>query len=164
MRQLGLDVALLGLLDPALDVANGVEVLGEPAVVGRAERLAADGPRPGRTESSMLRSLVHLREPLRGAVALPEQAAEHFPRIGLDRQRRRRRPPRQRVHVGAAVAVVAVAHEVDRLERQLQRGQRRVLRRISRAAIWSTVTPSWTSAPSVRFAWMPLSHAAVPRE
>src|SRR5262249_9544908 len=39
----------------------------------------------------------------------------------------RRRPPRQRVHVRAAVTVVAVANEVDRLEAELERGELRVL-------------------------------------
>ena len=62
---------------------------------------------------------------LRG-VAAPEEPLEHEARIRLRRQRLRRRLPRQRVHVGARVAVVAGADDVVAVDGDLQRRQLRV--------------------------------------
>ena len=61
-----------------------------------------------------------------GAVAVAEQPLEHRARLDLHRQRRRRRPPRERVAVGAAVAGVARAEEVVGIAAELERGQLRL--------------------------------------
>ena len=71
--------------------------------------------------------LARLREPLRRRAAVAKQALEDGARVVLGRQRRRRRPPRQRVHVDAAVAVPAVADQIVQVEAQLERRQRRIL-------------------------------------
>ena len=126
-RQLDVDL-FLRLLNPPLDVTNGVEVLRQLAGVGRPEppaqplhfvderiQDAAIVPDPGET-----------RRPGR-VVAVAEQALEHRARLVLHRQRRRRVAPRQRVGIGAAVAGLARADQLVRIEAQLQRGQLRVL-------------------------------------
>ena len=60
--------------------------------------------------------------------AATEQALEHDARIDLHRQRRRRRLPVQRVHVGAAVARIARAEQPGEvLGGHLERRKRRVL-------------------------------------
>ena len=74
------------------------------------------------TESRMLRSRLQLREPRRGrSPPLAEQPLEDRARVGLHRQRHRRRPPRERVDVDAAVAPFAVADDEVRLQRELER-------------------------------------------
>ena len=64
---------------------------------------------------------------LRRVVAVAEQPLEHRARLVLHRQRRRRVAPRQRVGVGAAVAGLARADQLVRVEAQLERRQLRVL-------------------------------------
>ena len=59
--------------------------------------------------------------------AVAEQALEHDARIVLGRQRRRRRGPRQRVQVGAAVAVLALPGQEIEIDGELERRQRRAL-------------------------------------
>ena len=67
-----------------------------------------------------------------GAVAGAEQVFEDRARVGLHRQRRRGVAPGDRGAVGAAVAVLALAHEVVGLERQLERRQLGLLLRLPR--------------------------------
>ena len=73
--------------------------------------------------------LLHPVEPLFRRAAFAEQPLEHDARVVLGRQRRRRRLPRHRVHVGAAVARFALAaeDEIDFRRDQLHRRQHRVL-------------------------------------
>ena len=73
-----------------------------------------------------------------GAVAGAEQAFEDRARVGLHRQRRLGVAPGDRGAVGAAVAVLALAHQVVRLERELERRQLGLLVR----------TPAPRSGPS----------------
>ena len=62
-----------------------------------------------------------------GAAAFAEQALEDDARVGFGRKRRRRRRPREVVLVDARVAVVALAHRLEQIHRQLQRRQQRLL-------------------------------------
>ena len=126
----------------------------------RAARAAAAGsPLCLVTASRMLRSSCDAREPLGRAAALAEHPLEHLARIDLHRQRRRRRAPRERVHVDAAVVAVAGADQAGViLGRELQRRQRRVLADRC-AAIWSAVTPAKASDALRRLR----THAAQPR-
>ena len=64
---------------------------------------------------------------LRRGPAIAEKAFEDRTRVVLRGERRRRRPPRQRVHVDAAVAVAAVADQVIQVDAHFERRQRRVL-------------------------------------
>ena len=80
------------------------------------------------TASRMLRSSSLPRLALRRAAALAEHPLEHLPRVDLHRHRRRRRPPRQRVHVDAAVVAVARSDEARLIfGRDFNRRERGVL-------------------------------------
>ena len=91
--------------------------------------LDAAGRRPRLAIASrMLRSSWMRATRSAGAAALAEHPLEHLARVDLHRQRRRRRPPRQRVHVDAAVVAVARADQARVvLGGELHRRQRRVL-------------------------------------
>ena len=68
-----------------------------------------------------------LRHPLLGRPTVAEEPFEDDPRVGLHRQRRRRRAPRQRIGVGAGVARIAVAHELAHVvDGQLERPELRL--------------------------------------
>ena len=67
-----------------------------------------------------------------GAPGRPEQPLEDGARIVLDRQRRRRRAPRDRVRIGAARAAVAGAEHRVRFDPELERRQLRLLRELRR--------------------------------
>ena len=58
--------------------------------------------------------------------AVAEQPFEYHPRVVLGGQRRRRRRPCERVEVGAAVAVLALAGEEVQIDGELERRQCRV--------------------------------------
>ena len=79
--------------------------------------------------------LLHPVEPLFRRAAFAEQPLEHDARIVLDRQRRRRRLPRHRVHVGAAVAGLALAaeDEIDLRRDHLHRRQHGFLAELRRS-------------------------------
>ena len=55
--------------------------------------------------------LLHLGEPRLDTAAIAEQPLEDDARVALVRDRRVRSPPRRRVHVGAAIPVLARAHQ-----------------------------------------------------
>ena len=76
-------------------------------VARRPDRPAGAGPAPPTASRMLLFRSTRARRSLgRGRVAA-EHPIEDDPRIDLHRQRRRRRAPRDRVHVGAAEADVA---------------------------------------------------------
>ena len=79
------------------------------------------------TQSSRLAFFRSSARAVRRAAALAEQALEDDARMGLGRQRRRGRRPRQIVLVDAGVAVVALAHRGEQIHRQLERRQPRLL-------------------------------------
>ena len=80
------------------------------------------------TKSRMLRSVRIRASRSSGCAAAAEHPLEHHARIDLHRQRRRRRLPVERVHVGAAVAGIAGADESGEVfGRHLERRERRVL-------------------------------------
>ena len=118
-----------GVLNPAFDVADRLEVLAQLCAVARPEPL----PQAGylgvdRVEDAAV--LLHARQPharIRAAT-VPEHPLEDDARIVLHRQRRGRTAPRDRVRVGAAEAAVAGARaDISGLHRQLQRSELRVL-------------------------------------
>ena len=118
-RELLRAVVLLGPVNAPLGFANRFQVLVHPAAVLGAEiRMQATNLVGDRVEQAAIHP--HLAQPIGGAVAVAEQALEHGARIPLHRVRRRRRPPRDGVHVGATVAGVAVAHDVRRVEGELE--------------------------------------------
>ncbi len=71
--------------------------------------------------------LARLCRALRIRAAVAEQALEHDSRIVLTRDRSRRRAPRQRVQVDAAVRAVAHAGEHAEVDRKLERRQHGLL-------------------------------------
>ena len=73
------------------------------------------------TASMMLLILAPPRRALLGVRAAAEQLIEHRARIANHRQRLRRRRPRDRIGVGARVAVLAAARLIDGLDAELQR-------------------------------------------
>ena len=105
----------------------------DPRAVGRPERaLQAREILVDAIEQAPL--LPHAVEPLFRRAALAEQPLEHDARVVLDRKRRRRRLPRHRVHVGAAVARLALAaeHEIELRRDQLHRRQHGLLAELRR--------------------------------
>ena len=100
---------------------------------------------------------------LRGRPAVAEEPLEDDARIVLGRKRRRRRAPRERVHVDAAVAVLAVAREMIQVEAQLERRQRGVFAEHALPRPGRPRRRSDTSAPSVCLGCTPVSHVLVPR-
>ncbi len=115
----------LRALDAPFHLADGVQILAHPRLIGRAELLVELG------------ELVHhgieqAGPALQGSAALgrvravAEQPLEHDPRVGLAGQRRGRRGPRQAVVVDAGVAVVALAGQRHQVHGQFQRRQLRI--------------------------------------
>ena len=111
-------------LDAPLDGAHGVQVLRHARPVSRADVTAQprEVVRDGVEDAPVL---PELRSPLGRRAAFTEELLEHDARVVLHRQRRRRVSPRDGVHVDAAIAVLAVAHQEVAVDRQLQRRQRR---------------------------------------
>ena len=131
-RQHAAAVVRLRLLDTPLDLADVVEILIEPRAIARPET-RSQPRRLLRDEIEDAAIALPSRGALRRAAGLAEQPLEHRARIDLHRQRRRRRAPRDRVGVGAAVSRRAradVAGEV--LGGELERRKRRVLPDLSR--------------------------------
>ncbi len=119
-------VLALGHLDPPFDLTHRVEVFADAAAIRRAELpLEAAHVLADPVEDAAVPAQLGLA--FGRAAAIPEHAFEHHARIGLGRERRGRRRPRQRVHVGAGEAVVAGADDVVEVGRELERGQRRGL-------------------------------------
>ena len=108
---------------------------------------------------------LHPIEPLFGRAAFAEQPLEHDARVVLVRQRRRRRLPRHRVHVRAAVARLALAaeHEVDFRRDQLHRRQHAFPCRTAPPQSDRPSSPRRMSAPSVFFGCTPFSQVAQAR-
>ncbi|HIC53184.1 MAG TPA: hypothetical protein EYO97_05075, partial [Gemmatimonadetes bacterium] len=124
--QLGkLGVGTLGLsqLDPALERADRVEILGDSRAIARTDVALEIGEVVGhRIENAAVPP--HLGHTLLCGTALAEQTLEHDPRVVLHRLRCRGRTPRDRVQVDTAVPVFAVAHQPVEIDRELQRRQR----------------------------------------
>ena len=143
------------LLDAALDVANGFEVLVElDAVPGADAALQRRDPVADRVEDAAVgRNLRGARGPV-GAAAAAEHPLEQDPRIVFHRQRRRRPAPRDRVRIGAAEPDVARARRGRGL-RSPPRARRAGSRWPSDCAIsWSIDTPASTAEVSDRFGGM----------
>ena len=116
-RRLG--VLTFRALDAPLDLPDRVEILIDLRPIAGAE-LPLQAGHVGHDPVEDAGVLLQLRAPpLRGS-AVAEQALEDHPRIGLGRQRRGRRRPRQIVLVRAGVAVVAVADLRDQVDAELQ--------------------------------------------
>ena len=115
---------LLGLLNPALDIPHGVEILRELQLVACAERPVESVRLVGHEveDAAVLSDAGQPRLHV-GAVGGAEQPLEHRARVVFHRQRCRRRAPGDRVHVGAAIALVARTEHLDRIDRQLERRQ-----------------------------------------
>src|SRR5579872_4577663 len=106
----GIRVLFFGELYSALDLANGIEVFSYAVPVGRPEssfempHLIHRGVEDAALLLDSLQSLLCI-----GAIA--EQAIEHHSRIDFHWQRRCRRAPRDRVHIGAAETHVTRANQ-----------------------------------------------------
>ena|SRR5437867_6000007 len=101
---------LLADLDPALDIANGIEVLGNFSPIVRTESPENAGRRLAyRVENAVVPP--EYGSPLCGirAPGVAKQALEHFARIVFHGCRGRGSPPRQRIDVGATPALFASA-------------------------------------------------------
>ena len=115
------------ICDAPLDLAHALEVVVHARAILRAEAplQAGDLLRDGVEDAAIF---LGARRPLRRGAALAEHPLEHLPRIDLHRHGRGRRPPRQRVHVDAAVVAVARADQARLIfGRQLDRRQQRLL-------------------------------------
>ena len=124
-RQLGLGTVLDGL-DSPFDLADRIDVFRQLGAVGRSEPPLQTGEvLEHRIENALV--LARLGGAPRRGAAVAEQPLEHDARIVLGRQRRRRRGPRQRVQVGAAVAVLALPGQEIEIDGELERRQRRLL-------------------------------------
>ncbi len=119
---------LLRDLDPPLDIADRVDILREPRAVPRPEHPleVAQLPRDHVENAAIPANLPEPGLPV-GAVADAEEPLEHGARVGFHRQRRLGVAPRDRGAIGAAIAVLALPHQVVRLEGELQRRQLRLL-------------------------------------
>ena len=113
-------------LNPALDLAHRVQVLVHPGAVAGAQ-LALQPRDVVAHPVEQARAASQGGAPLGRGAALAEQALEHHPRMGLGRQRRGGRRPREVVLVDAGIAVVALTDHVEQVHRQLERGQLRLL-------------------------------------
>ena len=100
---------LHGDLQPALDLADVLGVVVEPRAIGRRRTSLRRRERLPVSESRMLPSRLRRAGALLGRAAVSEHALEHHLRIQLHRQRLGRRGPGDRVGVGAAVTLAAVA-------------------------------------------------------
>ncbi len=118
---------LFGALDAGFDLTDVLEVLIEADAIAAAEAALERGDVSGhRVEDAAV--LLHPPDALFHRAGPAEHALEDGARVGLERNRLRRRLPRDRVHVGAAVAGVTgadVAGEV--LGGDLDRGEDRLL-------------------------------------
>ena len=114
------------LLDAALDLADGLEILADPgAILGSELRLQARDVVAHRVEQAG--PSPQRGAPIGRAAALAEQPLEDDARMRLGRERRRRRRPREVVLIDARVAVVALADGLEQIHRQLERRQQRLL-------------------------------------
>ena len=126
-RQLGCDIRVAGHPDAPFDLTNAVEILVDRRAIVRAKRpLQVGRLLRDRVENAAV--LPRSRGPRGGAASLTEHPLEDLARIDLHRQRRRRRPPRKRIHVDAAVIAIAGADQPRMiLGGELHRRQHRVL-------------------------------------
>src|SRR5258708_6212711 len=84
----------LGLLDPSLDLAHGLQVLADPGAIRRAKLFLQAGDLLGdRVEEAG--SLPQRRPAVGRAPAFAEETLENDPRVGLGGERRGRRRPRE---------------------------------------------------------------------
>src|SRR5262249_5618441 len=132
-----LEVALLfGLLDTTLDVTNSFEIFIELAAVpGSKFSLSSCNLFPYRIENAALAANAgspHSR--IRGP-RVAKEPLEDDARIGLRRQRRRRAAPRDRICIGTAITQVAVSNRLRRFQAELQRGELRLLAKLSRSEL-----------------------------
>ena len=117
----------LGLLDPPLHVAQGLQVVAHLLVVAGSQRLLQLPDARGHRIEDAAVALETLRaHPRVRAFSGTEQALEHHARVVFRHQRQRGRQPRQRAAVSAAVADVACSDQAVVVDRQLQRRQLRV--------------------------------------
>ena len=109
----------LGFLNAALDLAHGVKILADPRAVTRPELsvetgdifiepIEEAGPFPQRGL------------PVCDAAAFSEQALENDSRMRFRRQRRCRRRPGKIILVNTGVAIVALAHHLHQVHRELE--------------------------------------------
>jgi hypothetical protein len=113
-------VFLFRLDDAPLDLANRLEVLVDLAAIAVAQTPLQVGDINGhRVEKAAVRLDTGQALLGRGAFGIAEQPLEHFARVGLGRQRRRRRAVGQRRQI-PAVGVLTVADHGQRLEAKLE--------------------------------------------
>ena len=103
---------LLGSYDAPLDLAHVVQVVAQPRLVTRPETLLEPRGRLRHRIQDAAAS-AHALEPFVHRAGTAKHALEHDARVDLHRQRRRRALPGNGVHVGAAVAHVAGADEIQ---------------------------------------------------
>ena len=115
----------LSLLDATLDFAHRIKVFGRPGAIARPEaRLQSLHVLRDRIENATV--LSHLRATTLGGAAFAKQPLEHDAWVILGRQRGCRRPPRNRIEVCAAVAVLTIADQIVDVDREFE-GRKRSL-------------------------------------
>ena len=124
---------LFGLLDPPLDVPHGIEILGQLRPVARRQaKLKPLCLLRNRVENAAVAADAGEARGRVGTRGGSKEPLEHRARIGFHRQRCRRAAPRDGVGVRTCVGPVAGAQQLHRFERELERGELRVLRQVLR--------------------------------
>ena len=127
-RQLHCRALFFRFLNAAFNVANAVQILGQLALVARAQsRLQTRDVSTDEIEDASI--LLHHLQTGGGIVRFPisEEALEHRARVDLHRIRRGGGAPGNGVGIGAAITGIAASREVRLFEADLERCELRVL-------------------------------------
>ena len=119
---LGLARESFGVLDPLFDVPDGVKIFVDFAAIRRADG-GGDflGVLPNHVEDALaierpLGARLRIEAEIHGA----EEPLEDQARIAVRRERRSWVPPREPVHVGAAISGIAIANRARIVQRKFE--------------------------------------------
>ena len=126
LAQLAARVPRLDSVDPALHLANVLEIALHPSAVARVERPTQVGDFAGDEVQNAATGATSLGARLTGAAGA-EELIERQPRVADHRQRLGGGGPADRIGVDAGVAVGAAPRLIHVLDAELHRGNRRVL-------------------------------------
>src|SRR5579862_649641 len=124
---------LLRFLNAAFQIANGLEILIEFAAILRTEIALQSRYRDAkRIENAAVFPDPREARRAAGVVAVSEKALENSARVIFHGQRSRRIAPGEGIGVGAAIAGIAPADQLIRIEAQLERGELCLLAQFAR--------------------------------